>query len=1182
MTQLQKETLHSRPHRFVLLSALLALVVLSAAFSAAAHAVTITRFSPAVYDTNTVTMDAALGVTGYQIEDFEDATLDAIPGLTITDVDTGGTLDLSQPVSAAFPWDGDAAMSYEGMGAPVVTIAFDDVNSVGFGLSGYEFGTHLIRVHTALPSSFDIAAVLSPGTIGNARNTYIRVDRELGDPAIVGLSLLSPSHNEGLYLDHLAVQAVPEPSAFVLTSAALGCLAFVAWRRRGAMWRVGIAALAMTLVQAGPARAVTIPTVPVGNPGNAGDVQSQGTFGAVGYEYRIGTYEVTNSQYAEFLNAKAASDPLGLYNSSMDSDPRAGITRSGSSGNYTYAVKTNMGNKPVNYVSWYDGARFANWLHNGQGSGDTETGAYTLLGGTPVPSNGTSITRNAGATWVLASEDEWYKAAYYEPGLNSGEGGYWDYPTRSDGAPGIATADENGNIDNEISPFGFFYRISNYNFGADWNSLDGNVTSVGSAGFLSRSFYGTYEEGGNIKEWTEQLFGTDRVLRGGAWNSDSSELAASFRTYTNADNESNFIGFRVATVPEPSTLVLAGLGLAGVLLVVGGRLLPVCAVGGYFRWRLLNSAAVLLVTLACLLGTTHELCADIIQSSSNSGYAFVVERITGQSFTADASIEELSSIGFYYEDVNVFLPGALVTIDLFEGLGFAGTLVDSESLTIAPGSGYGFVDLDFSGNLLQPGNSYSFRLWGGPNVTGGYESTTLNAYAGGTLLDDQGNPLLGDLTFRILGNPVPERSALVLTAIGTLALAGLALARRRSAWALSLAATALVWMGSAAPAQAQTPVLPGPTDYGYTPPGFAPFVSLVPNAYNPAINARVLHPAAAIDTGAPTVFFAHGYPGAGIGSTSGYTSLLNNLVSRGYNVVFSPYQGDTAGFDEASIATRWTELTAGFETAVANFGLNTAEIGFVGHSFGGGMLPYAVRHEMLGVNSGNTWGGTSAFMYSMAPYYAYELPLDAPITQQITFPSHINVIEQVFYDDTRADPREAIDVFYNITVPNEQKDFLTLYSDPYGTPDQMATHFVPNDPVNVNALAIASSGFPIPVAMQQWGVLRPLDALADYTFTGNLTARDIALGNGSAAQIYMGTWSDGTPMTPLGSTDFPRPSLYPESPGLYNSYWSSPLNPRNIFPLVPEPSSLILAALGGVLLSVVLGTRNRRSPAATG
>lgn len=56
-----------------------------------------------------------------------------------------------------------------------------------------------------------------------------------------------------------------------------------------------------------------------------------------------------------------------------------------------YGVKPGRDNNPVVFVSWYDSIRFANWMHNGKGSGDTENGAYTLLGGTPMPSNGNSI-----------------------------------------------------------------------------------------------------------------------------------------------------------------------------------------------------------------------------------------------------------------------------------------------------------------------------------------------------------------------------------------------------------------------------------------------------------------------------------------------------------------------------------------------------------------------------------------------------------------------------------------------------------------------------------------------------------------------------------------------------------------------------------------------------------------------
>jgi len=126
---------------------------------------------------------------------------------------------------------------------------------------------------------------------------------------------------------------------------------------------------------------------------------------------------VTNAQYADFLNAKAAGDPLGLYDASMDSDSRGGIIQSGVSGGFTYATKTNMADKPVNFVSWYDSIRFANWLNNGQGTGSTETGTCTLLGGTATPGNGQSISRNGGAMWFVTGESEWYKAAYYQPAV---------------------------------------------------------------------------------------------------------------------------------------------------------------------------------------------------------------------------------------------------------------------------------------------------------------------------------------------------------------------------------------------------------------------------------------------------------------------------------------------------------------------------------------------------------------------------------------------------------------------------------------------------------------------------------------------------------------------------------------------------------------------------------------------
>lgn len=108
--------------------------------------------------------------------------------------------------------------------------------------------------------------------------------------------------------------------------------------------------------------------VTVGNAGNAADTTG---YGAVSYAYQIGKYEVTNAQYGAFLNAAAQTDSYGLYNTSMAS---FGITRSGSSGSFTYSVTGALANRPVVYVSWFGAARMANWMMNGQGSGSTETG----------------------------------------------------------------------------------------------------------------------------------------------------------------------------------------------------------------------------------------------------------------------------------------------------------------------------------------------------------------------------------------------------------------------------------------------------------------------------------------------------------------------------------------------------------------------------------------------------------------------------------------------------------------------------------------------------------------------------------------------------------------------------------------------------------------------------------------
>lgn len=329
----------------------------------------------------------------------------------------------------------------------------------------------------------------------------------------------------------------------------------MAWR---AAMRCATFVLALAASECARAQLV-IPTVLVGNPGNPADVaySSAGAFGSVSYPFRMGTYEVTNEQYTAFLNAVAAEDPRGLYDLGMDEIDRGGIERAGSYGSYSYTVKENMGDKPVNWINLWDAARFVNWLHNGQPVGGqtdatTEDGAYDLDG--MIVNDSPAWTRKAGAKWFLPNENEWYKAAFYDP-RSAAQGGplgndhYWLYQTRSDAAPVAATADAQGNISNPGA------NVVNYALGADWNGLNGNFTTVGSAGPQSASYYGTYDQAGNITEMTESpLPPSHYVVRGGnyASNTNQSVVGATYRTGTMASLDQPNLGFRVAAAIDGS------------------------------------------------------------------------------------------------------------------------------------------------------------------------------------------------------------------------------------------------------------------------------------------------------------------------------------------------------------------------------------------------------------------------------------------------------------------------------------------------------------------------------------------------------------------------------------------------------------------------------------------------------
>ena len=340
----------------------------------------------------------------------------------------------------------------------------------------------------------------------------------------------------------------------------------------------------------------TMDFVDIGNAGNAADNTG---YGAVGYNYQMGAYEVNEGMISSYN----AANPSLLI--TMDQNPR-GV------------------NKPATSVNWNEAARFVNWLNASQGHAAaykfTTSGAndhIALWTAGDAGYDASNPFRNSEAHYFLPSQNEWYKSAYYDPDKNGGTGGYWDYATGSDTVP---TATYGGTAD----------ETAVYRDGVNASPLA--PADITNAGGLSP--YGTMAQNGNVWEWMESgatapndLADEARVIRGGYWISNSTQILWSYHKTPSPTSTYYAYGFRVAAVSEfpPITgfYVIGGVDSGGKTTRVG-TLTNHGSIGGGFATGSVDAGAVII--RSGLIEVLYAGAAPYVEDGDENGLPDAWER----------------------------------------------------------------------------------------------------------------------------------------------------------------------------------------------------------------------------------------------------------------------------------------------------------------------------------------------------------------------------------------------------------------------------------------------------------------------------------------------------------------------------------------------------------------------------